>query len=74
MAKIPRPSGFKDETPDAVLKTPSVPAQSALVSAQLDEVPKLKITPEQTAPIETVPEASPEKEEVKRKSNLNQLN
>ena len=63
MAKIPNVSGPKD-LPDIQLKTPDIPDQTKLSSAELEEVPKLKIVPEQTALQETIPEASKEKEEM----------
>ena len=40
-----------------------VPTQTELSSAQIEEVPKLKIVPEQTEQIQTIPEVSPEKAE-----------
>ena len=60
--RIPKPSGEK-EMPEQTIKTPEIPKQTELSSAQLKEVPKLKITPQQSAPVETIPEASPEKQE-----------
>jgi len=60
--KIPRPTGLKD-LPDQKIETPEIPTQTPLSSTELEEVPKLKIIPEQTAPVEGTPDPSPEKEE-----------
>ena len=59
---IPKASAPK-EMPEQTINTPVVPKETPLSSTELKEVPKLKITPEQTAPIETVPEPTPEKVE-----------
>ena len=60
--KIPQQSA-KKAVPSANNNIPEVPIQTELSSAQLEEVPKLKIVPEQTEPKDTTPNASPEKEE-----------
>lgn len=60
--RVPRPTGEK-EKPVLTIKTPNVPAQTPLSSAELKEVPKLKIVPTETELKEETPNASPEKQE-----------
>ena len=60
--KIPQQSTRKS-IPSGTTDIPEVPIQTELSSAQLEEVPKLNILPKQSDPKDTIPDASPQKEE-----------
>ena len=62
MTKPLKPTEQK-EVPAANINKVDIPAASELSSAQLEDVPKLKIVPEKTAEVTEIPNASPEKEE-----------
>ena len=60
--KIPQQSDMK-KAPNKSDLISELPIQTELSSAQIEETPRLKIAPKQSDPVETIPEASPEKEE-----------
>jgi len=62
MAKLPIETELKPITVSEN-ETPQVPTPTELSSAQIEEVPKLKLTPEQSELVEQTPEESPKKVE-----------